>query len=89
MFASVTSISDTPYCYANDHIKGHCRGSIDSVLSEQRNKCLTLDSKHCVTLYPQNGDRFVIIDSVTLLHPTGWVKKVSCCTVIDISKARQ
>jgi len=27
--------------------------------------------------------------TVTQLQYTGWVKKVSCCTVMDISKARQ
>jgi len=28
-------------------------------------------------------------ESLTFDICTGWVKKVSCCTVIDISKARQ
>ena len=35
-----------------------------------------------------NADRR-LCRTVTQLQYTGWVKKVSCCTVMDISKARQ
>jgi len=33
------------------------------------NKSLPFNSAHYIVLYPQNGNRIVIIDSVTFLHP--------------------
>jgi len=36
--------------------------------------------------YPR---RLVAHQSVSSEYCTGWVKKVSCCNVVDISKARQ
>ena len=47
---------------------GHFLKLTDSILFEQRDKSLPFNSTHDVVLYPQNGDRIVTIDSVTLLH---------------------
>jgi len=41
----------------------------DSILFEQHDKSLLFKSTHYIALYPQNGDRIVAIDSMTLLHP--------------------
>jgi len=39
------------------------------MLFKQHDKYSPVNSTHCAMLYPQNGDRVVAIDSVTLLHP--------------------
>jgi len=40
-----------------------------SILFEEHDKFSLFNSTHYVVLYPQNGDRIVTVDSVTLLHP--------------------
>jgi len=39
------------------------------MLFKQHDKSLPLNFTHYATLYPQNGDRIVTIDSVTSFHP--------------------
>jgi len=46
---------------------------------------VTIDSKHYVKLYPQNGDRIVTIDSVVSDHPMYTANDVSCSRMSTMS----
>jgi len=39
------------------------------MLLKKHDKSLPLNSTHYAMLYPQNGDRIVAVDFVTLFHP--------------------
>jgi len=52
--------------------RGHFLKLTDSILFEQHDESSPFNSTQYIVLYPQNGDRIVIIDSVTSLHSMYW-----------------
>ena len=56
---------------------GHFLKITDSILFERHVKSSPFNLTHYIVLYPQNGDRIVIIDSVTSLQPVHYGPRVN------------